>query len=130
MKPSFYLPRVMVLFFVVSASYLLGHKAKANSPVTPIFRCTSAAQSTWLNETKIREVFGDKQYLLVQFKISRGNCYEFYAIAKDHSIVEAYYDPVNATLVRFNRVKLNAAESMNTRLTSTNAQINTTQIKN
>jgi hypothetical protein len=129
MKPAFYLPRVMVLFFVVSASHLLGGKALAATPVTPVFSCTSAAQNFWLSEAKLREVFGDRQYLLVQFKVSRGNCYEFYAIAKDGSIVEAYYDPASAKLLRFNRLEPHTGKSTNTLHTSTNAQAKLAQLK-
>lgn len=66
--------------------------------------CTQAPRGEWMPEAKIREVFGDKDYSLVKFKVSRGNCYEFYAVHKDGSIVEAYYHPVSGEVLRVNRV--------------------------
>ncbi|MFN4326084.1 MAG: PepSY domain-containing protein [Azonexus sp.] len=66
--------------------------------------CTQAPRSTWMPEAKIREIFGEKNYSLVKFKVSGGNCYEFYAIHQDGSIVEAYYHPVSGEALRVNRV--------------------------
>lgn len=79
------------------------------SPPTEKLVCTSAARSAWMPEAKIREAFGDKAYALVKFKVSRGNCYEFYAVHQDGSIVEAYYHPVSGEVMRFNRVSANVA---------------------
>lgn len=69
--------------------------------------CTNAPRSDWMPEAKIRAIFGDQQYALVKFMVSRGNCYEFYAIGKDGSVVEAYYHPVSGEQLRFNRVRAN-----------------------
>jgi len=40
----------------------------------------------------------------VEFKVSRTNCYEFYAIRKNGDIVEAYYHPVTGEIVKRNEV--------------------------
>ena len=45
-----------------------------------------------------------QDYVRVDFKVSRTNCYEFYAIKKNGDIVEAYYHPVTGQLVRRNEL--------------------------
>lgn len=79
------------------------------SPPAEKLICTTVPRSAWMAEAKIREAFGDKDYALVKFKVSRGNCYEFYAVHRDGSVVEAYYHPVSGELLRFNRVSASAA---------------------
>jgi hypothetical protein len=79
------------------------------SPPSEKLVCTTAPRSAWMPEAKIREAFGDKDYALVKFKVSRGNCYEFYAVHRDGSIVEAYYHPVSGDVMRFNRVSASVA---------------------
>ena len=79
----------------------------ASSPAEKLI-CTNAAPDTWMPEAKIRAVFGDDAYAQVKFKVSRGNCYEFYAVHQDGSIVEAYYHPVSGEVMRFNRVSASA----------------------
>jgi hypothetical protein len=71
--------------------------------------CTDAPRTQWLSEAKIRTIFGEKNFTLVKLKISRGNCYEFYAVHHDGSVVEAYYHPVSGEVVRYNRVVVQGA---------------------
>lgn len=66
--------------------------------------CTNEPRTAWVGEQKIRAMFNEGQYAKVFFKISKGNCYEFYAIGKDNSTTEAYYEPVTMATVRFNRL--------------------------
>lgn len=75
----------------------------ASSPSEKII-CTQAPRSEWLSETRIKEIFDVKRFTMTKLKISRGNCYEFYAVHPDGSIVEAYYNPVSGKEVRYNRV--------------------------
>ena len=82
---------------------LLASVAQASEP-DEVVQCTTASRNTWVSEATIRQKFGADPYIKVIFKVSRSNCYEFYAIAKDGSIVEAYYDPVSTALVRFSKV--------------------------
>jgi hypothetical protein len=63
-------------------------------------KCTNLPRSGWVDEHRIRQVFGESKYRQVFVKISRGNCYEFYAIGKDNTVTEAYYDPVSAELMQ------------------------------
>lgn len=107
MKPQHRLAHARLLRGLALASLLATNllDALASSP-KEVVRCTDAPRNTWIPVPKIREVFGEKNYTLVKFKISRANCYEFYAVAKDNSIVEAYYDPVTGNLVRHTRVTI------------------------
>jgi len=82
--------------------------AQASTPAEKII-CTEAPRSGWLSEAKIRGIFGEKNFTVVKLKVSRGNCYEFYAVHRDGSVVEAYYQPVSGEVVRYNRVTIQAA---------------------
>jgi hypothetical protein len=77
--------------------------AHASAPKESI-TCTTAPQAYWVGEKKIRKMFNESQYAQVFFKVSKGNCYEFYAIGKDNSTTEAYYHPVTMAAVRLNRI--------------------------
>jgi hypothetical protein len=73
--------------------------AFASEPNKPV-QCTIMPKSGWVSEARIRQVFDEGKYSQVFVKLSRGNCYEFYAIGKDNSITEAYYDPATTELVK------------------------------
>ena len=66
--------------------------------------CTELPRSQWLSEAQARERFKASTYLLVKFKVSRGNCHEFYAIEHGGGIVEAYQHPVTGDMVRMTRL--------------------------
>lgn len=97
---------LLSLLFGVTASALI-HASSPSEKVT----CTQEPRSKWMPEAKIREIFGEKNFTLTKLKISRGNCYEFYAVSPDGSIVEAYYHPISGEKVRHTRVTANSAES-------------------
>jgi hypothetical protein len=80
-----------------------GGPAKASTPGEKVV-CTDLPRSQWLSEPQARERFKASAYLLVKFKISRGNCHEFYAIEHGGGIVEAYQHPVTGDMVRMTRV--------------------------
>jgi hypothetical protein len=71
----------------------------ANEPGEAV-KCTNLAKSGWVGEQKIRQVFDENKYIKVFLKVSRGSCYEFYAIGKDNSVTEAYYDPISTELMQ------------------------------
>ena len=81
---------------------LLAGAAQASTPAEKVV-CTTAPRSQWMSEPQARERFKASDYLLVKFKISRGNCYEFYAIEHGGGIVEAYLHPVTGEAVRLTR---------------------------
>lgn len=98
--------------FVLAVGLIIGAftpgRAAASTPAEKII-CTDAPKSSWLAETKIRDIFGAQNFALAKLKISRGNCYEFYAVDKNGAIVEAYYHPISGELVRYNRVVTGSA---------------------
>jgi hypothetical protein len=103
------LPRLGRVFASLLAGAVLtlaiSPSASASTPAEKVV-CTTAAPATWLPEHTVRDQFTTADYALVKFKISRGGCYEVYAIARDHSVVEAYYNPTTAQAMRITRVAL------------------------
>ncbi len=81
------------------------HQAHASPPGEKVVCSDPGERASWMSEAKIRAVFGEQDFTQVKLKVSRGNCYEFYAIHKDGSIVEAYYHPITGQVVRYNRVE-------------------------
>jgi hypothetical protein len=79
--------------------------ARASTPAEKIV-CTTSAPGTWLPEQTVRDQFPTADFALVKFKVSKGGCYEVYAIGRDHSVVEAYYNPTTAQAMRITRVAL------------------------
>jgi hypothetical protein len=74
------------------------------STFTEQVMCTNEPRGKWMSEEKIKAIFGADKYMLVKFKVSRTNCYEFYALAHSGQIVEAYYHPITGALVKENRM--------------------------
>lgn len=98
----------VLLVLWVALFALWARPAQASSPADQLV-CTDTPPSRWIGEARMRERFGTADYLLVKFKVSRTRCYEFYAIARDGSVVEAYYDPTDGRLVKWNRVQADPA---------------------
>ena len=97
------LPRPVVVVASLLLVAWLPLLANASSPAESV-KCTQAPKAQWVSEARIRAHFDESQYVQVFFKTSKHQCYEFYAIGKDGSTVEAYYDPVSMNLVRYSRV--------------------------
>jgi hypothetical protein len=70
------------------------------SPPAEKMVCTDAPRSAWMSEQKARDLFKAADYALVQFSVSRGNCYEFYAIDRQNNVVEAYMNPITGQMER------------------------------
>ncbi len=84
---------------------LLATQAMASTPVEKIV-CTEQSNRTgWLSESKIRSIMGEQDFTLLKLKVSRGNCYEFYGVHHNGSLVEAYYHPISGEVLRYNRVQ-------------------------
>ena len=88
---------VLMTKLVVVCTGMTG--ALASEPNVPV-RCTTLPKSAWVSEVRIRQVFEAHKYARVYLRVSRGNCYEFYASGKDNSVTEAYYDPISAELMQ------------------------------
>ena len=95
--------KVLSMVFLILT--LLTGAALASPPVEKIICADPAIRSNWMSEQAIRKIFSDREYALAKLKISRGGCYEFYAVQHDGSIVEAYYNPISGELVRYNKIK-------------------------
>jgi hypothetical protein len=76
----------------------------ASTPAEQV-RCTSEPRSKWMTEEQIKKLFGVDQFAVVKFKVSRTNCYEFYAVTHNGQIIEAYYHPVSGKLVKETRIQ-------------------------
>lgn len=78
--------------------------AQASAPTEKVV-CTDQPRSQWMSEQQARKPFKAADYMLVKFKISRGNCHEFYAVAHDGTVVEAYVHPITGEVVRMTRIQ-------------------------
>lgn len=105
---------LLSLAFGLSVSAIALGFAEASSPAEKIV-CTQEPRSSWMPEAKIREIFGEERFALAKLKVSRGNCYEFYAVEKNGAVVEAYYHPISGEVARYNRaMTASAYESRST----------------
>ena len=77
--------------------------AQASSPAEKVF-CTNVPREYWISEAQARERFRAQDYVLVKYKISRGNCLEFYAVDAQGTVVESYLHPISGETVRSTRV--------------------------
>lgn len=68
--------------------------------------CTQQPASEWLDATEFKLIAAHRGYKIVVFKVTYGACYEIYGYDRDGGLVEAYFNPVNARLIRSNRVQL------------------------
>lgn len=91
------------LVCMASLCWALSPAAHASSPTEKVV-CTQAPRHTWLSEQQARAAFNDSAYVLVRFKVSRGNCHEFYAIEPSGTVVETYQHPVTGKAVRTTRI--------------------------
>lgn len=64
--------------------------------------CTREPRSEWLPEAEMRLLAEFRGYRIKTFKVANGSCYEVYGFDQSGQIVEVYFNPVNAKLVRKN----------------------------
>ncbi len=64
--------------------------------------CTTAPRADWLPEDEMRLLAQHRGYRIKTFKIANNSCYEVYGFDRSGQIVEAYFNPVTARLVRQN----------------------------
>lgn len=96
--------------------------AYASPPIEKIV-CTDAPRATWMSESQARAIFNAPAYALVRFKVSKGNCHEFYAVATNGDVVEAYLHPVTGAIVRQTRIPAPSAATPSSS-TSTSTSVN------
>jgi hypothetical protein len=64
--------------------------------------CTTAPRADWLPEDEMRLLAEHRGYRIKTFKVANNSCYEVYGFDRTGQIVEAYFNPVTARLVRQN----------------------------
>ena len=69
-----------------------------------LMAATGVSRTQWMSEEQARKLFKADTYALVKFKISKGNCHEFYAVDHQGGVVEAYMHPVTGAQVRITRI--------------------------
>lgn len=67
--------------------------------------CTSAPRSEWLPEDEMKLLAQHRGYRIKTFKVANNSCYEVYGFDRDNRIVEVYFNPVTARLVRQNMAR-------------------------
>ena len=60
----------------------------------------------WLDADEFKLLAAHRGYKTVVFMVTYGACYEIYGYDRDGNLVEAYFNPVNARLMRSNRVQI------------------------
>lgn len=85
---------------VVAASTGLAHASTPQEKVV----CTQAPRDQWMSEQQARKLFKATDYALVKFKVSKGNCHEFYAVDHQGGVTEAYMHPITGAQVRITRI--------------------------
>lgn len=68
--------------------------------------CTTLKKSEWLSQEEMALLAKHRGYQFEKVKISYESCYEIYGSNRDGDLVEAYFDPSNAKLIRQNIVKI------------------------
>ena len=90
------------------AALLVAVPAQASTPKEKVF-CTQAPRSQWISGAQARERFRAQDYVLVKYKVSSGNCHEFYAVDAQGTVVESYLHPITGEAVRTTRVPVPTA---------------------
>lgn len=85
------------------AALLGAASAHAQANTEKIF-CTDAPQWQWTSEAQARKQFKASEYALVKYKVSSGNCHEFYAVDTQGNVVESYLHPITGETVRTTRI--------------------------
>lgn len=93
---------------LVTAAVAQAQPAGPAAPASSAARstCTQLPPGEWLDAAEFKLLAAHRGYRIVVFKVTYGACYEIYGYDRDGSLVEAYFNPVNARLIRSNRVPL------------------------
>ena len=95
---------LLTMAFLAGASPV----AWASAPQEKVF-CTDAPRTQWIPEAEARERFGASRYVLVKYKLPKGNCHEFDAVDAQGTVVETYMHPVTGETVRTTRIPASAS---------------------
>jgi hypothetical protein len=95
------------IFLILNLCWLaLAASANAQAVDTshPKVVCTQQPKAKWISVKEMHRIAESKGYRISVFKISNDSCYEIYGF-KDGAVVEAYFDPATATLIKQNIAK-------------------------
>jgi hypothetical protein len=101
------------VIFVLSLG--TGPSTWASTPQEKVL-CSNAPRSQWLSEAKARDLFEASRYVLVKYKVSKGNCHEFYAVDAQGTVVETYMHPVTGEIIRSTRIPADAPPAPRTQI--------------
>lgn len=100
------------LFAVLPAVGQTRPQVHSTTPLAPAYTgysrekladvCTDAPRSEWLPEDEMKLLAQHRGYRIKTFKVANNSCYEVYGFDRNNRIVEAYFNPVTARLVRLN----------------------------
>lgn len=88
----------MKIRYITAAAVLLFTGAAVAGP-----QCTDAPQSEWMSEDAMKQQLADQGYVIDEFKVTDGNCYEIYGEDKEGVKVEIYFNPVSGEAVEEHR---------------------------
>ena len=63
-------------------------------------QCTTAAKETWQSEQAFKDNLVAKGFVIDEFKITAGNCYEIYGKNAEQAKAEIYFNPVDGSIVK------------------------------
>lgn len=63
-------------------------------------QCTTAAKDSWQSEQTFKDALVKQGYVIDEFKITAGNCYEIYGKNAKQAKVEIYFNPVDGSIVK------------------------------
>ncbi len=73
--------------------------------------CTTLPAAEWMEQQDFKAILAARGYRVSKFKVSRGNCFEIYGFDSRNRIVEVYFNPTNARIVRSNVIEAPAASA-------------------
>ena len=80
---------------VLAAAVMLAGCAKESE-----VQCTTAAKETWQSEQTFKDGLVAKGFVIDEFKVTPGNCYEIYGKNSAQAKVEIYFNPVDGSVVK------------------------------
>lgn len=64
--------------------------------------CTDEPKEAWMSQKEMKKMINDAGYRIKLFKVTSGNCYEFYGWDKEGRKVEIYHNPITGEPVKTN----------------------------
>ncbi|MGX5915208.1 PepSY domain-containing protein [Aliidiomarina sp. Khilg15.8] len=65
-----------------------------------VTQCTTAERSEWIDQEEFQGNLLNEGYVINDFKVTEGNCYEIYGRNAAGENVEIYFNPVDGSIVK------------------------------